>query len=123
MRKITELAVKKFVNDENFKRGNMEVRYQHDCSLIPTTRMYLHGNCIAIKRYGKISITNAGWFSTTTKERLNGILSNIFTFNRIYNYLLWKKYWRIIFSNFFLFNGYYIIRNFFFYFLRWSHKQ
>ena len=74
MRKITELSVEKFVNDENFKRGNMEVRYQYDCSLIPTTRMYLHGNCIAIKRYGKISITNAGWFSVTTKERLNGIL-------------------------------------------------
>jgi hypothetical protein len=37
------------------------------------SKMYLHGNLIAVNDNGNISISNAGWFSQTTKERLNGI--------------------------------------------------
>lgn len=35
--------------------------------------LYLHGNLIARKHDGVIEITNAGWTSNVTKERLNGI--------------------------------------------------
>lgn len=37
--------------------------------------MYLHRNLIAEKNFqnGEIAITNAGWNTDTTKERLNGI--------------------------------------------------
>ena len=38
-------------------------------------KLQYHGNTIAIKNRitNKISITNCGWFSNTTKERLNGL--------------------------------------------------
>ena len=35
--------------------------------------LYLHGNEIARHVDGGFTITNAGWFSSTTKERLNGL--------------------------------------------------
>ena len=64
MRKVTEQAVAAFMNGYNFKSGNTEVR---------DSAMYLHGNKIAEWRDGELWITNAGWPSNTTKERLNGI--------------------------------------------------
>ena len=70
MRKITELAVSAFNNNENFKRDNTEVEVI-DGDVV----LFLHGNCIATKNIytGKTRITNAGWSSNTTKERLNGL--------------------------------------------------
>jgi hypothetical protein len=36
--------------------------------------MYLHGNLIAkYNDMGRLEISNCGWFSPTTKERLNGL--------------------------------------------------
>ena len=35
--------------------------------------LYLHGNRIAWHDGNNIIITSAGWFSNTTKERLNGL--------------------------------------------------
>jgi hypothetical protein len=35
--------------------------------------LYLHGNVIAKRVDGQLWITNAGWFSATTKERLNAL--------------------------------------------------
>lgn len=54
---------------EQFKQSNTEV------AIYPTdTRMYLHGHLIAvIDLMGNIYVTNAGYFTNTTKERLNGI--------------------------------------------------
>lgn len=37
------------------------------------TALFLHGNKIAEWRGGELWITNAGWSSNTTKERLNGL--------------------------------------------------
>lgn len=72
MRKITEDAIRAFRNGTNFKRGNTRV-IQYSCG---TCVLLLHGNLIAKCRRGDISepleITNAGWNTTTTKERLNG---------------------------------------------------
>ena len=56
---------------KKFKRGNTEVRVLPNVSVL-----LLHGNEIAY-RYNDpertLSVTNAGWFSVTTKERLNAI--------------------------------------------------
>lgn len=64
MRKVTQQAVEAFMNGYNFKSGNTEVR---------NNAMYLHGNKIAEWRGDELWITNAGWSSNVTKERLNGI--------------------------------------------------
>ena len=69
MRKITQLAVNAFMRREPFKQSNTEV------VIYPSsTRMYLFGHLIAmIDLMGNIKVTNAGYFTNTTKERLNGI--------------------------------------------------
>lgn len=70
MRTITHLAVKKFLNGENFSKDNTRVFSQNGL-----VQMILHGNPIAIRIYNRsIIIDNCGWFSNTTKERLNGLL-------------------------------------------------
>lgn len=35
--------------------------------------LFLHGNKIAERRGGALWVTNAGWATSTTKERLNGL--------------------------------------------------
>lgn len=71
MRKITKEAVNAFMNAEKFNGSNTKVEV-----LPNVTILWLHGNAIAY-RYNDpertLSITNCGWFSTTTKERLNAI--------------------------------------------------
>ena len=65
MRKITEHAVNAFENGGKLSEGNMSV---HD------GLMYLHGNLIAkYNEEGKLEISNCGWFSATTLERLRGL--------------------------------------------------
>ena len=71
MRKITEQAVRAFESATPIKSGNTRVNVLPSCTI-----MSLFGNPIAY-RYNDpertLSITNCGWFSDTTKERLNGI--------------------------------------------------
>ena len=71
MRKITEKAVDAFNASLPFKRENMEIEV-----LPNVTIMKLHGNSIAF-RYNDpnrtLSITNCGWKTDVTKERLNAI--------------------------------------------------
>ena len=69
MRKITRDAVDAFMRRESFKRSNTQV------AVHPTvTRLLLHGHLIAtIDLMGNIKVTNAGYQTNTTKERLNGI--------------------------------------------------
>lgn len=70
MRKITRQAIVAFITGEKFKSGNTQVGVSND-----QTDLYLHDNWIATRchKTGQISITDAGWRSNTTKERLNGI--------------------------------------------------
>jgi hypothetical protein len=71
MRKITEQSVSAFMNAEKFNKGNMQVEV-----LPNVTVLKLHGNEIAY-RYNDpkrtLSITNCGWNTPTTKERLNAL--------------------------------------------------
>jgi hypothetical protein len=76
MRKITKDAVNKFLSRETFKKSNMEVEkcYNAFTGSVNEFRLKLHGNTIAIlDEFNMLSISNAGWASNTTKERLNGL--------------------------------------------------
>ncbi len=76
MRQIAKDSINAFRNKRNFNRQNMSVAYSQDNN---TSYMALHGNTIAIYKHstGELSITNAGWESNTTKERLNGIIDTM----------------------------------------------
>jgi len=69
MRKITKEAVDKFLSKTPFRKSNMSVE-----EIGGVYKLKLHGNTIAtIDELGVLSVSNAGWASNTTKERLNGI--------------------------------------------------
>ena len=71
MRTITEQSTKAFLNAKKFNKQNMCVEV-----LPNVTILKLHGNAIAYKYNNPektLSITNCGWFSNTTKERLNAL--------------------------------------------------
>lgn len=74
MRKITKNAINAFMNATpntgSYMENNTLVSARDN-----DVYMYLLGNIIAIRNFetGIISVSNAGWFSNTTKERLNGL--------------------------------------------------
>lgn len=71
-RKITTDAINAFMAGVKFNRDNTSVSINENGA----TCLHLHGNLIAIKYADgakEIEVSNAGWFSNTTKERLNGI--------------------------------------------------
>ena len=71
MRTITEKAIEKFLNAETFKSGNTAVEV-----LPNVTILKLFGNAIAYQYNDPertLSITNCGYKTATTKERLNAI--------------------------------------------------
>jgi hypothetical protein len=71
MRKITKESVTAFLNAKPFKKANMCVEV-----LPNVTILKLHNNAIAYLYNDPertLSITNAGWSSNTTKERLNAL--------------------------------------------------
>lgn len=71
MRTITQNSVNAFMNAQEYKSSNIAVEVLDNVTILK-----LHNNPIAY-RYNDsertLSITNAGWFSNTTKERLNAI--------------------------------------------------
>jgi hypothetical protein len=71
MKKITSEAVNAFMEARSFKKGNMTIEV-----LPNVTIMLLHGNAIAYRfndTERTLTITNRGWFTNTTKERLNAL--------------------------------------------------
>lgn len=64
MRKVTMLTIAAFMNRWTITVGNTHS---------DGTALYLHGNKIAEHRADGLYITDAGWSSKTTKERLNGL--------------------------------------------------
>ena len=71
MRKITSDSVDAFMNAEKFNSGNTSVEVLENVTILK-----LHGNSIAY-RYNNpkrtLMVSNCGWQTATTKERLNGI--------------------------------------------------
>lgn len=69
MRNITFEAVNSFMSKKPFSKSNTTVTVNNNIAVLK-----LHGNSIAwLDENNEISITNAGWQSNTTKERLNAI--------------------------------------------------
>ena len=95
MRKITKEAVSAFLERKPFRKSNMSVEaYGNEF------RLKLHGNSIAsIDELGVLSVSNAGWASNTTKERLNGI-PGVRVHQRNWNWFLngveWDGSWKRI---------------------------
>jgi len=70
MRQITKESVSAFLAGTTLNKANMAVFHDNDGS-----HMLLHGNPIAFKDHeGNYWISNAGWETNTTKERLNGLI-------------------------------------------------
>ena len=67
-RAITTESIEAFNNNEAFNKSNTIVTVEHY-----STRLFLFGNCIATRTDGVLWITNCGWETVTTKERLNGL--------------------------------------------------
>lgn len=87
MRQITEQIVRAFEGRYSKKINNSET---------DGTSLWLHDNKIAEHRDGGIWITNAGWSSKTTKERLNGLTGVHITQKNFEWYLngnLWDGSW------------------------------
>ncbi len=63
-RKISKAVAGAFITGNQLNQGNTRTDGQG---------IWLFGNKIAEKRNGELYITNAGWFSATTKERLNAL--------------------------------------------------
>jgi hypothetical protein len=87
MRKITSQSVDAFVNEYRFKQGNTAV-----CGATEAREWYLmlHNNLIAKKIVfvNELWITDAGWQTVTTRERLNGVISRI-----TLGWVLFQKNW------------------------------
>ena len=67
-KKITEESIRKFLDGVPFKKQNMEVTREGTIYYLK-----LWNNKIAAIQNGEMWISNAGWFSKTTKERLNAL--------------------------------------------------
>jgi hypothetical protein len=71
MRLITKHAIEAFMDARQFKKQNMQVEVQPNVTILK-----LHGNPIAYRYndpFNTLSISNCGWQTNTTKERLNAI--------------------------------------------------
>ena len=91
MRQITKESVKAFYNKGKLNKQNMSVffdRYDN------TSRMLLHDNCIATFDHDneRLIISNCGWFTPTTKERLNA-LPNVSIYQKNYKWYLNGEEW------------------------------
>jgi hypothetical protein len=70
MKQVTINSVDCLLNGGNKQFSNTLVQTVDNIS-----KMYLFGNLIAVFDHSnnKLKVSNAGWFSKTTKERLNGL--------------------------------------------------
>ena len=105
MRQITKESIDAFNNDFTFSKSNMNITYSYGKTKeLPSlnntylTKLKYHDNTIAIKSLNKhtgierLYITNCGYFTNTTKERLNG-LPNVNIVQRNFIWYLNGKEW------------------------------
>ena len=90
MRLITKESITAFMNAQKFNKANMSVEV-----LPNVTILKLHNNAIAY-RYNDpqrtLMITNCGWFTPTTKERLNA-LEGVNIYQKSFKWFLNGKEW------------------------------
>ncbi len=76
MRKITEQSVGAFLGGQVFSASNTTVTVEEPFAGVnEIVKLHLFGNVIATKIKGSplLLITNCGWKTNTTKERLNAL--------------------------------------------------
>ena len=90
MRTITKESINAFLNAQKFNRQNMQVEVLPNVTLLK-----LHNNWIAY-RYNDpektLTIYNCGWFTPTTKERLNA-LPNVNIYQKSFKWYLNGEEW------------------------------
>ena len=72
MRKIETQMNNAIHNRVDWSSANTRVEYEQGNCI---SRVYLHGNLIAEVGTGFITLFDGGWQTTTTKSRLNALLS------------------------------------------------
>ena len=72
MRKIEQQMNNAISNNLNWQSGNTSVHYNEETG---ESIVRLHGNKIAVVGEDFVQIFDGGWQTTTTKSRLNAILS------------------------------------------------
>jgi len=105
MRQITKESISAFNNSFTFNRQNTSVEVGYgktkelpSCNNTYLTKLKLHGNTIAVKSLNRhtgierLFINNCGWFTPTTKERLNA-LPNVNIVQKNYIWYLDGKEW------------------------------
>ena len=96
MRKITAQAVNAFYQGKSYFGGNTKVEIEDGVIYLS-----LFGNNIAKRNLttGQVEITNSGWKSVTTKERLNELIGVEIYQRKGEWYLngeLWDGNWQVI---------------------------
>lgn len=97
MRQVTRESIAAFLSGIKYKSHNTEVT-----AINGTTKLYLFGNLIAKKTKDSIEISNAGYFTNTTKDRLNGLPNVRINQEKGRWYLngdLWNGKWTKIITN------------------------
>ena len=75
MRKIESEMIAAIKNNQDWKSANTEVIHTCDNVNPPVSHVYLHGNKIAEVGDDFLKLFDGGYQSTTTKSRLNALLS------------------------------------------------
>lgn len=97
MRKITSESVEAFRNGRKYKSGNTIVMVSYSGTMVS---FLLHGNNIASynKQTNMLALSDCGWATVTTKERLNGILKAFnlpYSINQVdFEWYIGGKIWR-----------------------------
>ena len=73
MRKITQNMRNAFLSSQSFSESNTQVMVNQNAPCGVLTQVYLHGNLIAEHTNEGLKVTNCGWFTNVTKERLNAL--------------------------------------------------
>jgi hypothetical protein len=91
MKKITQNSVNAFLSDEKFTSSNTCIIVNKSIGVV---KLQLFGNVIATKKIGEKSfiIRNCGFFTNTTKERLNA-LPNVRINQKNYSWFLNGELW------------------------------
>lgn len=69
MRKIEQAIIRALRTGNYLSKGNTEVRFYKDSLTVK-----LHGNTVAEKEGNKLRLSWCGWYTPTTKSRLNCVL-------------------------------------------------
>lgn len=71
-RKVTEEAVQAFAQGYDFNQGNTRVDVMDEGIVF----LRLHGHVIARRDANGVKVSNCGYETNVTKERINGVLSH-----------------------------------------------